>query len=267
MRLSATSGEGAKISVSDDLWRVMTQAQQISQASDGAFDVTIGPIVRLWRRSRRQKELPPSGQLREALSHVGYEKIRLFPADRKVELTAKGMRLDLGGIAKGYALAAALEAIRQQGIRSAMVHAGGDSAQGDPPPGRSGWRIGVGMLKYDSPPMEYLSLANTSVASSGDMWQYVEIAGTRYSHIVDPHTGVGLTGRSNVTVVAADGATSDALATAVSVLGPKRGLALVDATPGAAALVLHANGEQVEVQRSKRWAQLRKSEVGIGKSE
>jgi thiamine biosynthesis lipoprotein len=258
MRLAATSGEGATVPVSDDLWCVLARAQQISQASRGAFDITVGPVVRLWRRSRRQKELPPSGQLREALSHVGYEKIRLIPEGRKVELTAKGMRLDLGGIAKGYALAAALEVIRQQGIRAAMVHAGGDSALGDPPPGRTGWRIGVGMLKSDAPPLEYLSLANTSVASSGDMWQYVEIAGCRYSHIVDPHTGVGLTGRSNVTVVAADGATADALATAVSVLGPQRGLALIDATPGAAALVLHANGDQVEVHRSKRWGQLRK---------
>jgi thiamine biosynthesis lipoprotein len=267
MRLSSTSGEGIAVPVSEDLWRVLSRAQQISRMSAGAFDISVGPVVRLWRRARRQKELPPNVQLHETLSRVGYEKIRLFPADHKVELTTKGMRLDLGGIAKGYILAAALETMRQQGVRAAMIHAGGDSALGDPPPGRSGWRIGVGMLKSDAPPLEFLSLANTSVASSGDMWQFVEIGGRRYSHIVDPRTGVGLTGRSNVTVVAPDGATADALATAVSVLGHERGLRLIDATPDAAALVLHANGDQVEVHHSKRWGQLRKWDEGRRKSE
>jgi thiamine biosynthesis lipoprotein len=258
MRLGSTSGEGTAVPVTEDLWQVLFRGQQMSQASDGAFDVTVGPVVRLWRRTRRQKELPPSGQLREALSRVGYDKIRLFPEGHKVELTAKDMRLDLGGIAKGYALAAALEVIRNHGVRAAMIHAGGDSALGAPPPERPGWRIGVGMLKPDATPMEYLLLANTSVASSGDMWQHVEIAGTRYSHIVDPRTGVGLTGHSNVTVVAADGATADALATAVSVLGPQRGLALIEATPGAAALILHAVDQRVEVYRSQRWKEVRR---------
>lgn len=253
VRLSRTAGEGKAVPVSEDLWRVLQRAQQISAASAGAFDVTVGPLVRLWRRARREKELPPQGQLQEALSHVGFRNIRLIPAGHQVELLAQGMRLDLGGIAKGYALAEALAVLRRQGTPAAMIHAGGDSALGDPPPDRPGWRIGVGMLKPDAPPLEFLVLSNTCVASSGDMWQHVDIGGKRYSHIVDPRTGVGLIGHSNVIVIAPDGATADALATAVSVLGPERGMALVDATPDAAALILRSPADKLELYRSQRW--------------
>lgn len=252
-RLGRTAGEGLAVPVSEELWRVLLRAQQISQASEGAFDVSVGPVVRLWRRARREKELPPRGQLQEHLSRVGFRNIRLTPEGHKVELLVKGMRLDLGGIAKGYALAEALAVVRRQGIRSAMVHAGGDSALGDPPPGRPGWRIGVGMLNADAPPLEYHLLSNASVAASGDMWQHVEIGGVRYSHIVDPRTGIGLAGHSNVTVIAADGATADALATAVSVLGPERGLALIEATPGAVAMILRDPQGKLEVHRSQGW--------------
>lgn len=255
-RLSRTSGGGREVPVSEDLWDVLSQAQQMARASEGAFDVTIGPVIRLWRRARRQKELPPSGQLRDALARVGYGHLRLVAEGHKVELLKPGMRLDLGGIAKGYAMAAALETLRRQGLGRVLVHAGGDSALGDPPPDRPGWRIGVGMLKPDAPPREYLLLSRCAVANSGDMHQFVVINGKRYSHIVDPRTGVGLTDHSNVTVVAPDSTTADALATAVSVLGPERGLKLVDATPGAAALVLRAPDGKLEVYCSKRWAAL-----------
>jgi FAD:protein FMN transferase len=256
MQLARTAGEGKAVTVSEDLWRVLCRSCQISAVSDGAFDVTVGPVVRLWRRARRQKELPPAHQLREALSLVGYRQIRLQSDGHKVELLTKGMRLDLGGIAKGYAAAEALAVLRRAGIPSALIHAGGDSALGDPPPDKKGWRIGVGMLKPDAPPLEYLLLSRCAVAASGDMWQFVVIDGKRYSHIVDPRTGVGLTNHSNVTVVAPDGATADALATAVSVLGPDRGLKLIDATPGAAALVLRGSETKPEVYHSRRWKDL-----------
>lgn len=263
MRLSRTAGEGKAVPVSEDLWRVLSRAAEISEVSDGAFDVTVGPLVRLWRRARRQKELPPALQLQEALSLVGYRQMRLLEEGHRVELLKKAMRLDLGGIAKGYAMAEALAVLRRAGIGSALIHGGGDSALGDPPPDKRGWRIGVGMLKPDAPPLEYLLLSRCSVATSGDMWQSVVIGGKRYSHIVDPRTGVGLTGHSSVTVVAPDGATADALATAVSVLGPDRGLKLIEATPGAAALVLNDGEGKTEVHRSKRWKELARPQHGL----
>jgi len=255
-RLCDTSGEGVAVAVGEDLWTVLHRAQEVSEQSGGAFDVTVGPVVRLWRRARRQKELPPQEMLAEARACVGYQFIRMDPETRKVELLRSGMRLDLGGIAKGYAIDQALVVLREHGITRALVDAGGDVGLGDPPPDKPGWRIGVASLEPDSPPSRYLLLSNAAVATSGDTWQYVRIGGRRYSHLVDPHTGIGLTDHSSVTVIAADATTADAWASAVSVMGPHKGLARIDRIPGAAALVVRAPQGAVETCESRRWKEL-----------
>jgi len=255
-RLCVTSGPGNPVPVGPDLWKVLTAAQSLSKRSDGAFDVTVGPVVRLWRRARRQTALPSEERLRAARQLVDYRLVRLHPDRRAVELGQADMRLDLGGIAKGYAVDEALAVLREHGITRALVDAGGDLAVGDPPPDRPGWRIAVARLANDGPPSDYLQLVNRAVATSGDAWQFVEIDGWRYSHIVDPHTGVGLTDHASVTVVAADCITADSLASAVSVLGPQKGLALIEATPEAAALIVRAPEGTVQSHRSQRWKEL-----------
>lgn len=166
------------------------------------------------------------------------------------------MQLDLGGIAKGYALDAALVVLRQHGAGRALLDAGGDLVLGDPPPGKPGWTVAIAPLEPGAAPNQYLILSRVAVATSGDMFQFVEIDGRRYSHIVDPRTGMGLTDRSKVTVVAPDGATADSLATAVSVLGPEKGLRLVDSTPGAAALIMRPAEGKPEIYTSRRWREL-----------
>jgi thiamine biosynthesis lipoprotein len=137
------------------------------------------------------------------------------------------MRIDLGAIAKGYACDRALAAMAREGIASAMVETSGGYALGDPPPGRDGWRIQVADRED-----EVLVLQRCGVATSGDTEQFVEIDGVRYSHIVDPSTGLGLTNRAMVTVVAPDGMSADALSTTVSLMGPNQGLALAGNRPG-----------------------------------
>jgi FAD:protein FMN transferase len=256
-RLADTAGEGKTVPVSDDLWRVLRRADEVSRRSDGAFDVTVGPVVRHWRRARRLREMPAEHVLREALDAVGYRHIRFDDERRAVELLKPGMRLDLGGIGKGFAADEALRVLRRHGIESALIDAGGDIVVGDPPPGRPGWKIGVAPLDATEAPSQFLWLARASVATSGSAWQAAVIDGVRYSHIVDPRTGLGLTDSSSVTVVAPDGATADALASAVSVLGPEKGIALVDQTPGAAALVVRSVEDKVETHVSTRWKTLR----------
>jgi thiamine biosynthesis lipoprotein len=130
--LSRTSGEGKVVPISNDLWQVLSAAQGFSEKTSGAFDVTVGPVVRLWRRARRQHELPGQQHLQEARAATGYRHLRLSAQGHTAELLKKGMRLDVGGIAKGYATVQALAEMRKLGIRSAMVHAGGDTALGDP---------------------------------------------------------------------------------------------------------------------------------------
>ena len=250
-RLSRSSPTQSPIKVSDDLWRVLTQAQTLSRRSNAAFDITVGPFTRLWRQARRLKRMPDPQRLQDAKQAVGYQHLVLEMRSKSVSLRRANMRLDLGGIAKGYAADEALAVLRSLGITRAFIDASGDIRLGDPPPGEKGWRIGVAPLKADAPPSRILSLANCAVATSGDAWQHVEIDGIRYSHIVNPLTGLGLTDRSSVTVVAPDCTTADALASAVSVLGPKRGIALVEQTPKTAALVVRAPKETVEIHKSK----------------
>jgi len=255
-RLSRTSGGGKALPVSEDLWNVLCRAQEISEKSAGAFDITVGPVIRLWRRARRREELPLAPQLQAARQLVDYRLIRLSPSLRRVELLKPGMRLDAGGIAKGYALGQAMAVLKKEGFPVAMIQAGGDIALGDPPPGRPGWRIGIAPLEPDGPPSQYLWLSRTAVATSGDIWQYVEIGGRRYSHIIDPRTGQALTDHSMVVVVVPESTLADGLATAVSVLGPDQGLALIEATPGAAALILRAPQGKVERFESCGWKKL-----------
>ena len=256
-RLCDTAGEGKAIHVSHELWKVLEHAQRVSQESDGAFDVTVGPVVRLWRRARRQKQLPSPQSLRQASELVGYKLVRLDAQRQSVELLKKGMQLDLGGIAKGYAMDEALTVLERHGITRALVEAGGDMRLGEPPPGRPGWRVGIPPL--DDPqgePLSCLELCRVAVSTSGDIVQYVEIGGKRYSHVVDPRTGMALTDHCRVMVVGPSGMVADAITKAVGVLGPEKGLGLIDKTPDLAAMVTRAPQGRIEHYQSSRWKDL-----------
>ncbi len=250
-RLSLTAGEGRAIALSTELADVLCRAQRLAVQTEGAFDVTVGPCVNLWRRARRQQEFPKPELMARARAAVGYRHLELDFRARTARLRVPNMRLDLGGIAKGYALEAAWNVLRQRGIRSALITGSGDMRAGDPPPGQAGWRIELAALDLPgAPPAQYLHLRNQALATSGDMIQYVELAGTRYSHIVDPRTGLGLTNRSLVHILAPDAAKADSLATAVSVLGPDRGIELIKTTPGVAGRIAYLDGDKVRVRQT-----------------
>ncbi len=257
LRLCQKAG-GPPVLVSPDLFAILTRAQEVSKLTEGAFDVTVGPIVKLWRRARRTRQLPNTDDLARAVALVGYRNIRLDPVAGTVQLLVKGVLLDLGGIAKGYAAEAALEVLRRLGLRQALVAAGGDIAVADPPPEAKGWKVGIAPLKNpEAPPEHYLLLHNAAVSTSGDSEQFVEIDGKRYSHIIDLKTGMGLVGRRSVSVIARHGATADSLATALCVLGPERGLSLIEKTEGAAALFVLETAKGIETMASKRFADFR----------
>jgi len=255
MQLCDRAG-GPPVAVSPDLFDVLSRSRSIYERSEGAFDVTVAPVVRLWRRARREHKLPDPERLAQAKALVGSDRLRLDSNAKTVQLLKKGMRLDVGGIGKGYAAQAAVDVLKREGVSRALVAGSGDIAVGDPPPGRKGWTIGVAPLDASSPPQRYFSLANGAVSTSGDAEKYVEIDGKRYSHIVDPRTGVGVIDRCSVTVVAPDGGTADSLDTAVYVLGPDRGLPLIEATPGAAALIVRRTAQGEQTFESKRWKDL-----------
>jgi thiamine biosynthesis lipoprotein len=256
-RLCDTAGGGHSVPVSNDLWRVLVAAEQLSERSHGAFDVSVGPLVHCWRNARRTKELPSPEMIQKALKRVGYQSIRLDPKRQAVELLKPNMRLDLGGIAKGYAVDEAMAVLRKHGITRMLIDAGGNIGLGNPPPEQVGWRIGISPPDAHHPPREYLYLSNCALSTSGDLWQYAIIHGTRYSHIIDAHTGMALTDHSSVTVVGPDGLHTDGLSSAVAILGPEKGLELVEKTPEVAAFIVQMVDGKERTYESKRWKKLR----------
>ena len=258
-RLSQRTLEGSMpepVAVSEDLWRVLERAQAIAGATGGAFDVTVGPYMRLWRRARELGELPTPERLERTRPSVGYRKLRLDPQHRAVQLLAPRMRLDVGGLALGYIADQAIAAARSAGAPIALVDAGGEVSVGDPPPGKDHWVVAIQSLKNpEEMTGQYVKLKRACVTTSGDTRRFIEIGGRRYSHIIDPRTGLGLTRRIGATVIAPDGMTADALDTAVCVMGPEKGLELVEQTPGAAARITTIDEGQVTAYESKRWKQ------------
>jgi FAD:protein FMN transferase len=219
------SGEGV---VSDRLFEVLSIALRIAEGTDGAFDPTLGAAVGVWREGR----IPGEEERKEILSKVGWRHLRLDPGKRRARIDKPGVRLDLGGIAKGYAADRALAALVRKGVSSALVAVAGDISLGDPPPGAEAWRVSIG-----GEGSGILLLRNRGVSTSGDAERFLEIGGVRYSHVLDPRTGVGLPGGAQATVVAPNATLADALATAVCVLGPEAGRTVAASIPGVEARV------------------------------
>jgi thiamine biosynthesis lipoprotein len=179
--------------------------------------------------------MPTPQELAEAGQRVGWRKLQLDPAARTARLAVPGMKLDLGGIAKGYAGDRAIQTLREHGIRSALFEAGGDIVVSDPPPGKAGWEITLVDAGPDMP--QSVALQNAAVSTSGDTEQFVEIEGRRYSHVVDPRTGIGLTTRAMSTVVAPKGLWSDGLSKPAEMLPPDQLKEFLAHFPGTRAYV------------------------------
>ena len=233
--------------ISDDLFAVLQYSRYYAELSDGAFDVSVSPLVQLWRRAKRLRRMPSREEIENVRSLVGSHLWELDDSggQKRVRLHRARMRFDFGAIAKGYAVDQAFELIQAQGIRSVLVDAGGDMRLGDPPPGEPGWNVGMVEAAAQT-------LSNISVATSGDMFQYFEVDDKRYSHIIDPKTGMPLVDSCTVTILAGTATESDALASVVSVLGPDRGIALIDRIPGTKAMVVQPT-DPLTFFYSKAW--------------
>ncbi len=217
-QLSRSGTEGMQ--VSDDMWRILSQAREMAERTNGAFDFTCGHLSRLWRRAIRRGELPPNDRLHQAMDLTNWQDVDLDENTQTVRLKQSGMLLDLGGIAKGYAADAALKSLQRHGLHSSIVTAGGDLAIGRPPPDQDHWNIS---LRTQTPNADdgIILVADSGVSTSGDLHQYVEIDGNRYSHIVSPKTGLGLSGGVACTIVGHSTTFTDAMATACCVAGPE----------------------------------------------
>jgi len=241
-----TTAVNRDVPISEDLYSVLKVSQSLADRTDGAFDVTLGPLIRVWRVARQARVLPTPDEIAGALSRSGYRKLHL--GTHTVRLDMPGMQLDLGAIAKGYAADEGLRVLREHGFLQALVAASGDIAFGDAPPGKAGWDAGVDSLNAPNGSFtEVLQLHNSAISTSGDTEQFAELGGVRYSHIVNPATGKGLTMRVGVTVIAKKGIDSDGLSTAVSVIceqhGPEAALALIEKAGARGIVIVEAAGQ------------------------
>lgn len=215
---------GDALPISELLFEVLAQARVVAARTDGAFDPTCGPLTQLWRAHRDTHTLPASDAIEAARALVDWRALELDAEHGTARLARPGMRLDLGGIAKGFACDEALAVLEQRGCGSALVELGGDLVVGAPPPERAGWRITVDCRGAGEP--RELLLVRQAVATSGDTFQFIDVAGERYSHVLDTRTGLGLQTSLCTTVVAPTCTLADALATALNVAGPTAGAEL-----------------------------------------
>lgn len=230
-QLSRLSGSKESMIISEPLFEVLAASKEISEQTNGAFDVTIGPLSKAWRMTRMmpKPEIPNQTELSELLQSVGYQYIHMNETDRSVILEREGMELDLGGIAKGYVAEKAMELLHDMGLPIALVDTGGDITLGDPPPGRDHWEVAVPMRKGENERGHIrLSIQGQTVTTSGDMFQYVEIDGNRYSHILDTHTGLGTTRQLQATVISKSGILADAYASALTLMDPEEAIELIN---------------------------------------
>lgn len=248
---------GEAIAVGEHLYALLTRSAEVSKETDGAFDITAGPLIRLWKKAWRKQKLPTPEELAAARALVDYRSVRLFPTERKAQLLKKNMRLDVGAIGKGYIIDQAVAALRAAGITAALVDSGGDIYAMGKPPGRDGWLVGVRDPERRGKILPRpLLVVDLAVATSGDYEQFGRIDAKKYSHILDPRTGRPVEGMSTVSLIAPDATTADAYATAASVLGPEAAVAFVEKRPKVEVLILHRLGDRLTRVQSSGFARL-----------
>lgn len=226
--LSATAGSGKKVKVSNELWLVLKRAKRYSKKSKGAFDISIGPLSKLWRSMFRRSEIFNGVKINSAKQKVDFRNIRLYPFSKRVKLKVKGMRLDAGGIAKGFTVDEIAKILRKNGITQFLVDGGGDLYLGAAPPKKLGWSINVSLEDENGQKVnKNLVLQNTAIASSGDTYHFLEWEGKRYSHIIDPRTGYGVVDQRIINVQARTCMEADAIASILSILSNEEQAAFI----------------------------------------
>ncbi len=219
------------VAVSNDLFRLLQISGDFSANTKGAFDITLGPLIELWRKARKNSQLPLIEEIQSALKRIGYNNLEFLDGNI-IRLRKGGMQLDVGGIGKGFAADEAIELLKRRGITAALVDMGGDITVSDAPPNKEFWILGFNYFDNNGEEVfQKLKLKNQAVATSGDLYQYVLIDGKRFSHIIDPRNGKALNNNIQVTTIASNGSMADAYASALSVLGIEEGMEVVQKAP------------------------------------
>lgn len=240
-RVNAAAGEGP-VEVSPEVAEVVSTALEISRLTGGAFDPTVGSLAGAWGWSGEKGVVPAPEELEPLLARVDYRKVELDPGASTVALAEEGMALNLGGVAKGYIVGRAIEALKEKGVTRGIVKAGGDMTVFDTA-GGGPFIIGIRHPREGDALMGTVSVATGAVTTSGDYERFFMKDGVRYHHILDPSTGYPAEGTRSVTIVSEDPAWADALSTGVFVMGPREGMELVEGLDGVEAVIVNSTGK------------------------
>ncbi len=239
-RINENAGKDFVV-VADEVYQVIEKSVRYSELSGGAFDITIGAIYSLWKFEGKDA-VPSPDEIRKILPLVDYHNITLG-SNRKVKLQKHGMMIDLGGVAKGYAVDKGIEVLKRSGIKNAIINAGGDLRTIGKKDANKSWRIGIQHPRDQTRVLSTLDVEDASIATSGDYQKYLIVDNVRYHHILDPDTGEPARGCQSVTIIANNAITADIVATVVFVEGPHEGMKFIEGLKGIEGIIIPANGK------------------------
>ena len=239
------------IKVSDELFSMIITSKDAWKRSGKTFDITIGALTQLWRKAKKENSFPSEAEIKAARDLTGFKNLIINERSKTIAFKKPGIRFDFGGIVPGYVAQRVMDFLKTKNINIALVDASGDIVMSDSPPEKDGWTIGINLPENENELWaKKLELKNFAVSTSGDVYRYTIHNGIKYSHIIDPGTGYGLTSQRNVTVITKYGADADWLATACSILPIKKALKLAK-KEHASILIATMNGEKIVTYKSK----------------
>ncbi|MGA1842804.1 MAG: FAD:protein FMN transferase [bacterium] len=233
---------GKSMKVPDELFDIIEVCQEYSRLTNGAFDISVNPVTRLWQFDQVEKDIPKEEDIKNAIKFVGYTGIHLDKENGTIELDREGMSLDLGGAAKGYAVDKAVEKLKESGIVAGIVNAGGDLRVFGKKPDGVPWNIGIQDPENSEGVIATIQLMDMALVTSGDYERYIVFNGIKYHHIIDPKTGQPARGCKSVSIAYMEAFDADILSTAVFVMGPDEGMKLIESMPGVEGMIVDASG-------------------------
>jgi thiamine biosynthesis lipoprotein len=232
------------VTVSVETFRIIERSMKISSVTQGAFDITYGSIDKsLWNFDQTMTTLPSAKKAKKMVRLINYKNIELDAEKKTVFLKEKGMRIGFGGIGKGYAAEMAKEVMKKNGVASGIVNASGDLTTWGTQPGGKPWTIGIVHPDYKGYPFSFMNISDMAVATSGNYEKFVMINGKKYSHTIDPHTGLPVTGIKSVTIISPNAEICDAMATPVMIMGIEHGLNLINQLKQVECLIIDDNNK------------------------
>ncbi len=232
-----------KVMASEEVFKLTERSVYYSSISDGAFDITVAPLMEIWGFVRKHKVIPDKDAVENALKSVGYKNIALDPEELSIRFLNKGVKVDFGGIAKGYAVDRAKDVLVSKGIKNGLVNLGGNIFALGNAPGNKAWKIGVEDPINKGKLLRSFELRDNAISTSGNYERFFAIGGKRYSHIINPVTGEPCQGIISVTVIADSAEEADALSTAIFVMGEEKGINLAKSIKGIKVLILKEDGK------------------------